>query len=69
MAHHAHPCHRAVCVNFFLKDGSLGTRAGGALWKAPWGPRNSADARDGTSVERCQQIWTMLRAVLLFDEL
>ena len=31
-------------------------------------PRNSADARDGTSVERCQLIWTILRAVLVLDE-
>ena len=23
-------------MNFFLKDGSFGTRAGGALLKAPW---------------------------------
>ena len=38
------------------------------LPKVHQSPRNSADACGGISVERCEQLRTILRAVLLFDE-
>ena len=57
---------------FFFQDGFLGKSAGDAAMGGTVAPqvrsRNSTDARDGTSVEGCQQPRTILRAVLLFGE-
>ena len=55
---------------FFLQDGSSGTCAGGAAVAGTVAlsvrPRNPTDARDRTSVARCWQVRTVLRAVLFW---
>ena len=57
------PSLRAVCVNSLPKMVPLERVLEGPLWS-----RNSTDARDGASVERCLRLRAILRAVLLVDE-